>query len=92
MRVAVTGGNGAIGVYVCDELRKAGYEVVSVDRMPPKDGQPFVQVDLMDREATAEALAGFDQIVHLAAIPDPFSDPPEVVIGENTRTDRKSVV
>ncbi len=86
MRVAVTGGTGAIGVHVCDELRGAGYDVVAVDRVPPKEDQPFVRVDLMDREATAEALKGFDQIVHLAAIPDPYSDPPEVVIGENTRT------
>jgi nucleoside-diphosphate-sugar epimerase len=52
----------------------------------PPDDQAFVKVELMDRANTQRALEGFDQIVHLAAIPDPYSDPPEVVIGENTRT------
>ena len=60
--------------------------MVSLDRVAPPDDQAFVKVELMDRANTQRALEGFDQIVHLAAIPDPYSDPPEVVIGENTRT------
>ena len=35
MRVAVTGGSGAIGVFACDEIAKAGHVVVSIDRVPP---------------------------------------------------------
>ncbi|NLE45101.1 MAG: NAD-dependent epimerase/dehydratase family protein [Chloroflexi bacterium] len=84
MRVAVTGGSGAIGRYVCDELTHGGHNVVSVDRVPPRGNYPFIEVDLLKREETLGALNGFDAVVHLAAIPDPYSDPPEVVIGENT--------
>jgi nucleoside-diphosphate-sugar epimerase len=84
MRVAVTGGSGAIGTFVCDEFVRAGHEVVSIDRVPPRSDVPFVQVNLLDRERTQAVLKGFDVIVHLAAIPDPYNDPPEVVIGENT--------
>jgi UDP-glucose 4-epimerase len=84
MRVAVTGGSGAIGRYVCDELDHGGHEVVAVDRVPPVRDQAFIDVNLLKREETLEALDGFDAVVHLAAIPDSFSDPPEVVIGENT--------
>ena len=80
MRVAITGGSGAIGTYVCDEFIRAGHEVVSVDMRPPKIDVPFVEVDLCDFQATCETLQGFDRVVHLAAIPDPFSDPPEKLI------------
>ncbi len=86
MRVAVTGGSGAIGTFVCDEFIGTGHEVVVVDRVPPKDDIAFVPVNLLNREQTQVALKGFDIVVHLAAIPDPYSDPPEVVIGENTRS------
>ena len=60
--------------------------MVSLDRVAPPDDHASVKAELMDRANTQRALEGFDQIVHLAAIPDPYSDPPEVVIGENTRT------
>ncbi|MCD6506253.1 NAD-dependent epimerase/dehydratase family protein [Candidatus Poribacteria bacterium] len=86
MRVAITGGSGAIGTYVCDEFIRAGHEVVSVDIRPPKIDVPFVEVDLCDFQATCKTLQGFDQVVHLAAIPDPFSDPPEKVMGVNMMT------
>jgi UDP-glucose 4-epimerase len=86
MRIAVTGGSGAIGMYVCDELMRAGHEVVSIDRMPPKANLAFAVVNLLNREETQEALKGFEMVIHLAAIPNPYNDPPEVVIGENTCT------
>jgi nucleoside-diphosphate-sugar epimerase len=76
MRIAVTGGSGAIGHYVCDEFVRAGHTVVSLDRTPPASGIGFVQVDLRDLEQACAALLGFDQVVHLAAIPDPYNDPP----------------
>jgi UDP-glucose 4-epimerase len=86
MRVAITGGSGAIGRFACDEFARAGHEVVSIDRMPPKGDVAFTKVNLLDRVQTQSALKGFDVIVHLAAIPNPFRDPPEVVIGENTQS------
>ena len=36
MKVAVTGGSGAIGSYVCDELALAGHNVTSLDLARPK--------------------------------------------------------
>ncbi|HRW06202.1 MAG TPA: NAD(P)-dependent oxidoreductase [Caldilineaceae bacterium] len=88
MRIGVTGGSGAIGRYVCDELLMAGHEVVSLDRLPPSGAiggaAGYIEVDLRDLDASCAALAGFDQVVHLAAIPDPYNDPPVQVISVNT--------
>ena len=84
IRVAVTGGSGAIGRYVCAEYLRAGYVVVSLDRTPPVQDVGFVPVDLRDLEASCAALTGFDLVVHLAAIPDPYNDPPMQVITTNT--------
>ncbi len=85
MRVAVTGGSGAIGRYVCSEYLTAGYEVVSLDRTPPPlPGVGFVAVDLTNLEAACTSLAGFDLVVHLAAIPDPYRNPEMEVITTNT--------
>lgn len=85
MKIAVTGGSGAIGVYVCDELISAGHQVVCLDKSPPAIDVAFQQVDLIHLEDTRKAVAGFDQVVHLAAIPDPFGgDLPEEVFGVNT--------
>ena len=84
MRVAVTGGSGAIGTYVCDEFAQAGHDVVSLDRVPPTKAVGFSEVDFRDLAQTCAALTNFDQVVHLAAIPDPYSDPPVDVISVNT--------
>lgn len=85
MRVGVTGGSGAIGRYVCDEFGRAGHQVVSLDRAaPPGPDVGFVEVDLTSLEESRAALAGFDLVVHLAAIPDPYNDPEMAVITTNT--------
>lgn len=84
MRIAVTGGSGAIGVYVCDELARAGHDVVSIDRTPPPNGVGFIKADLRNLEQSCAVLTGFDQVIHLAAIPDPYNDPPVEVISVNT--------
>ena len=83
MRIAVTGGSGNIGTYVCNQFKDAGDEVAALDIRPPEADVAFVKVDLCDLEATQEAIAGFDQIVHLAAIPDPYKDPAERVMSVN---------
>ncbi len=85
MKVAVTGGAGAIGTYVCDELARAGHDVLCLDVIAPKGAIAFRQVDLTELQATCRAIEGCDQVVHLAAIPDPYcGDPLEKVIGVNT--------
>jgi nucleoside-diphosphate-sugar epimerase len=85
MRIAVTGGSGAIGRIACDELVQVGHEVLSLDRVAPDPDVEFRQVDLTSLEATRKAVKGCDQVVHLAAIPDPFGgDTLEEVIGNNT--------
>ena len=85
MRIAVTGGSGDIGTYVCDELMRQGHEVVCLDTTEPRLPLEFRQCDLTSLETASEAVADCEQIVHLAAIPDPFGDLPlEEIVGRNT--------
>jgi nucleoside-diphosphate-sugar epimerase len=72
MRVVVTGGSGKGGRWVVRELREHGHEVRNVDWRPDgsPDGQSMV-ADLTDLGQTTDALAGFDAVVHFAAIPAP---------------------
>jgi len=89
MRILVTGGSGAIGAYVIKDLLDHGFEPTILDAREPRvhKGQvPFVQCDLMDLPATIEAIKGYDVVVHLAAIPTPFNDPPDRVLGVNMVT------
>lgn len=86
MRIAVTGGSGAIGRYVCDEFAQAGHEVVSIDRLPPSKERAFIEVDLRDPDDTRNALEGFDQVIHLAAIPTAIPGKAVETIGDNTVT------
>ncbi len=77
MRIVVTGGSGKAGRWVVRDLREQGHDVLNVDTK--HDGSPHGQcllADLADYGQTAEALAGFDAVVHLAAIPAPGLRPP----------------
>lgn len=72
-RIVVTGGSGKAGRATIHELKSKGYEVRNVDRdghsLP---GDPsFIIADLTDYGQTIDALAGYDAVVHLAAIPAP---------------------
>ncbi|MFB7723449.1 NAD-dependent epimerase/dehydratase family protein [Nocardia sp. NPDC056100] len=74
MRVLVTGHQGYLGTVMVPELQAAGHEVTGLDTgyfaecvlgdapEPP----PGIAVDL--RDVTVEQLAGFDAVVHLAAL------------------------
>src|SRR5215204_1441436 len=86
MRVLVTGGNGRLGKWVGRELRDHGHEVVSVDRFLPPTPEPdinFPQVEMIDLGQIIGAPAGCHALIHLAAIPAPYSHPDEVVFINN---------
>jgi nucleoside-diphosphate-sugar epimerase len=69
---------------VCRELADAGHEVWSVDRVPLRtSGIGFREADLTVLEETKNAFKGMDQVVHLAAIPNPYLDPAERVMSVN---------
>lgn len=63
----VTGVHGFTGVYVSDELRAAGYDVVGISH---EASDVALAADLCDRQAMLDAVARIqpDVVVHLAAI------------------------
>lgn len=78
MKILVTGGAGFIGSHVVDILLGQGYEVRVFDSLVEQvheghgpryvdDAAEFVQGDMRNRDAVMKALAGVDQVVHLAA-------------------------
>ncbi len=76
MRLLVTGGAGYIGSVVARMLLGEGHEVSVLDnlsrghRHAVPEGAEFLEVDLLDAEATAAALAGrgFEGVLHFAAL------------------------
>jgi nucleoside-diphosphate-sugar epimerase len=57
MRILVAGRTGALGQVTVPRLRAAGHEVVATSK---------AELDLLDREAVARAVAGVDAVMHLA--------------------------
>ncbi len=75
MKLLVTGGAGYIGSVVASQLLAAGHEVTVLDsldrghRDAVPEGAEFVHADLLDQEATTDALGkGFDGVLHFAAL------------------------
>ena len=77
-RVLISGGAGFIGTHLTRELAAAGHDVRILDNLEPqthRHGRPswipqaaqFVQADIRDRAAVAEALQGIDVVFHQAA-------------------------
>ena len=69
MKIGVTGGNGFIGRYVCEEARARGHEPVVFDhhRSGPRDHEVILG-DIRDATAMVELAAHCDGIIHLAAV------------------------
>jgi len=80
MTILVTGGAGFVGRHLVRALLDRNHAVRVLDNFseqvhgsiprPPRelDGAEFIRADIRDRGAVAEALAGVDRIVHLAAL------------------------
>lgn len=74
MRVLVTGHQGYLGTVMVPILQLAGHDVTGLDTGffadcvlgPEPADPPAIQVDL--RDVTVEQLAGFDAVIHLAAL------------------------
>lgn len=85
-RVLVTGAAGRIGRAVLDVLARESVPATALVLEDP-GGLPADRVvvgDARSPEAVARAMEGADGVIHLAAIPTPLDDPPEVVFGTNT--------
>ena len=89
MRVAVTGGSGKLGRSVVRRLGEDGHEVTNLDRTGTR-GRSFTEVDLRDYGQVVDVLlgledrhAGFDAVVHLAAIPAPGHAPDAATFENN---------
>lgn len=84
-RVLVTGGSGAVGRHVVDELLAYGYTVGVLDRVAPRrDVSRFHEADVLDAHAVQQAVAGgYDAVLHVAGIPHPLNDPAKRVFDVN---------
>lgn len=81
MKILVTGHHGYIGSVTAPFLQAAGHAVTGLDTLfyegcdlqPGADGVPLLRLDV--RDVRPERLAGFDAVVHLAALSnDPLGD------------------
>jgi len=75
MRIAITGGNGFIGLHLAQRLIADGHQVVLIARREREEETSFstsqvkfVTNDLSDPAALAEAFAGCDAVAHCAGI------------------------
>lgn len=70
MKVGVTGGNGFIGRYVCEELQTRGHTPVVFSNQQGKQTPEWEVVlgDIRDATAMVELAAHCDGIIHLAAV------------------------
>lgn len=79
-RVLVTGGAGLVGRHIVKALAAEGFSVGVLDLVEPEGpSETFHQADVTDPVALAEALSGWDAVVHLAALlPRSASSPEEI--------------
>lgn len=72
MEVLVTGGSGAIGSFVVEELTRRGHSATVFDITGSEsEGGSFVRGDVTSENAVADAVAGADAVVHMASLLPP---------------------
>lgn len=86
-KVVVTGAGGGIGSALAHSLSEAGYDVLGLDRKPPRRRSfAWHYAELTDRDAVMRQLEGAAAVLHLGEIPSmwgPFS--PDEIFATNTR-------
>lgn len=84
MKILVTGGSGAVGKYIVDEMIGHGHSVGVLDIVAPaRKGIPFHLVNVLELNDVVDAVKGYDCIIHTAGIPHPLNDPAEKVFTVN---------
>lgn len=87
MRVLVTGGSGRVGRFAIADLVEHGHEVINADRRRPAEvntGERFVETDLSAIGEIAGVMRECEAVLHLGAIPAPYSHAEETVFRNNT--------
>ncbi len=96
MGVLVAGGTGALGTAVVQELLSSGYSVTVADRQgEAAEGATFVEVDLLDPDASAAAVDGVDELQAVVNLVGGFASGPkveDVALGEFERMLRLNLV
>ena len=92
MKIAITGASGRVGNAILELALTQGHTVVSIDRLPPPEGQSkagvsFVQADVTHYDEFEAAMRGCDALIHMAAIPSPGHHPDHVPTVEGDNND-----
>jgi len=83
-KVVVTGGSGRLGQFVIRDLIEHGYQVLSLDRVPPREKICMTWlVDLRHSGDLFEALRGAYAIIHLGAYQAPNLAPDAETLSNN---------
>ena len=83
-KVVVTGGSGRLGQFVIRDLLGHGYQVLSLDRVPPREKLcPSWLADLRHSGDLFEALNGAYGIIHLGAYQAPNLTPDAETLSNN---------
>ena len=76
MKVLVTGGSGAVGRYVVDDLLAHGHRVGVLDlQASHRQEVAHHKVDVLALPAVQDVVGGYEVVVHVAGIPHPLNDP-----------------
>lgn len=83
-RVLVTGAAGLLGRFVVDELLAHGHEVRGLDRREGGAAFAWHVADVTDAAAVADAVAGMEAVLHIAAVPNIWSGDGPTIMQVNT--------